>query len=492
MITTQHKKIHGQDKGRGVLCLPGLLLMAVTVLILSACATVGPGYVSPDPKAPAAWNTKLKDGLKAQAIDYETLAQWWNTLKDPVLTDLVVQSVKGNLDLKLARAKVRESRARRGLSRADQYPSLDVSGSATNRRSSANSGTGRETDLYKAGFDAGWEIDIFGGVRRSVEAADADLAASEESLRDVLVSLTAETVRNYVEARMYQTRLAVAEANLKAQEKTYELIVSRFEAGLSDELAVQQARYNLEDTRSWIPPLRTGLEGAKNRLAVLTGRSPGALHALLDPRAPIPVTPPTVAVGVPAETVRQRPDIRKSERELAAQTARIGIATADLYPKFRLAGSIGLESLESANFFESASRFWGIGPSVSWKIFHAGAIRKNIEVQSALQEQYVIAYEAAVLGALEEVENALTAYAEEQLRRERLLSAVGAARRAEELSQDQYQAGLVDFSNVLDAQRSLLSLEDQLAQSDGSITNNLVSLYKALGGGWQPMGNQGQ
>ncbi|MDY6986616.1 MAG: efflux transporter outer membrane subunit [Thermodesulfobacteriota bacterium] len=454
------------------------------MLMITGCAAVGPGYVPPEKTSPAEWHTDLKDGLQVRSADPKILADWWNTLNDPILSDLIEQAVGGNLDLKQAKARVREARARRGISRTDQFPILDASGAATKSRSSENSGTGAETELYAAGFDAGWEMDIFGGVRRSVEAAQADLEASRADLQDVLVSLLAETALNYVEARSYQTRLAAAEANLKAQEKTYDLIVSRYEAGLSDELAVQQARYNLEDTRSQIPLLRTGLEAAQNRLAVLIGQLPGAVHEQLAERRPIPVTPVTVAVGVPADTLRRRPDIRRVERELAAQTARIGVATADLYPKFRLAGSIGLESLESAVFFESASRSWGIGPSFSWNIFDAGAIRQNIEVQSARQEQYVIAYEAAVLRALEEVENTLTAYAEEQLRRERLLDAVDAAKRAEELSQDQYKAGLVDFSNVLDAQRSLLSFEDQLAQSDGTVTSNLISLYKALGGGW--------
>ncbi len=460
---------------------PALGLMMV---LLAGCATVGPEYVPPEIKAPATWHTELKDGMTAEATDPQTLARWWTIFDDPVLSDLIDRSVTGNLDLKQAGARVREARARRGISQADQFPTLDASGSVTKKRSSQSTGTGRETKLYMTGFDAGWEIDIFGGVWRSVEAADADLEASQADLRDVLVSLTAEVALNYVEARTFQTRLAVAQGNLKAQQKTFDLIESRYQAGLSDELPVQQARYNLESTRSQIPTLRTGLEAAKNRLAVLVGQAPGSVHAQLAGHRPVPVTPPAVAVGVPAETLRRRPDIRKAEHELAAQTARIGVATADLYPKFRLAGSIGLESIRSADLFKSASRFWGFGPSVSWNIFDAGAIRREIEVQSALQEQYLIAYEAAVLGALEEVENTLTTYAEEQLRREGLLEAVDAAQQAVQLSQDKYKAGLVDFSNVLDAQRSLLSFQDQLAQSNGAVTSNLITLYKALGGGW--------
>lgn len=249
---------------------------------------------------------------------------------------------------------------------------------------------------------------------------------------------------------------------------------------------MQQSLYNLERTRSHISTLRIGLTKTQNRLAVLLGQSPGSLRQELSVSRPIPAPPPMVAVGVPAETLRQRPDIRRVERNLAAQTARIGVATADFYPKYRLIGSIGLESMSSNNFLEWTSRTWGIGPSVSWNIFHGGAIRHNIKVQTARRDQALIDYELTVLKALEEVENVLNAYAEEQRpRMESLRTGAAAAQRAVLLSQDQYQAGLVDFNNVLDAQRSLLTFQDELAQSEGAVTSNLVRLYKALGGGWK-------
>jgi len=339
-----------------------------------------------------------------------------------------------------------------------------------------------------AGFDAGWELDVFGGVRRSVEAAQANLEATQDDLHDVMVSLLAEVALNYVEVRTYQARLAVAGANIKAQEETYQLNRSRYQAGIIDDLVVQQSLYNLEYTRSIIPMLQTGLEAAKNRLAVLLGEKPGEIHQELAEKKPIPMLPVTVAVGIPAETLRHRPDIRRAERNLAAQTARIGVATAELYPKFRLMGTIGLESISTGDFLESASRTWSIGPGISWNIFHGGAIRQNIKVQSALQEQAMIQYESAVLKAQEEVENVLVAYDKEQRRRESLARATDAARRAVLLARDQYQAGLVDFSNVLMAQRSLLSFQDELAQSEGAVVSNLVRLYKALGGGWKSLG----
>ena len=495
---TQAMARHSRDgaSGERSRAVTAFLALALVLMVLTGCAAVGLDYSPIEPDAPEAWNSDLRDGLKADSPAVENLSKWWSTLNDPLLTQLIEQAVTGNLDLKEAKARVREARARRGISEAALFPIVDASGTYKRTRSSEHglSGAGGGdpiNDLYQAGFDAGWEIDVFGGIRRSVEAADADLGASEESLRDILVSLLAEVAINYVDARAYQTRLSVAEANIKAQEETYELVRSRHEAGLSDELALQQARYNLEDTKSQIPTLRAGMEAAKNRLAVLTGRPPRAVHAIMEERKPIPVTPITVAVGIPAETLRRRPDIRAAERQVAAQTARIGQAEADLYPKFNLVGSIGLESLDASDFFKAASGAWSFGPTIRWNIFDAGAIRKNIEVQTALRDQVLIGYESAVLAALEEVENALTAYGQEQLRRERLAKAEEAAERAVLLARDQYKAGLVDFSNVLDAERSLLSFQDQLAQSEGAVTSNLVTLYKALGGGWETLMPEG-
>jgi NodT family efflux transporter outer membrane factor (OMF) lipoprotein len=445
---------------------------------------VGPDYVPPDTSVSATWHTQFKEGLTAEEMDPQALAAWWTTLNDPELSSLIDRAVLGNLDLKKALARVREARARRGMAKADLFPTLDATGSATWSRTSKDTGTGKTNDLYATSFDAGWELDIFGGVRRSVEAAGADLQATQEDLRNVLVSLLAEVALNYIDVRTSQVLIAVAEANLEAQSETYQLTQWRYEAGLSDELAVQQARYNLENTRSLIPAFRTRLEEAMNRIAVLLGEQPGKVHPELEKREPIPVTPLNVAVGVPADLLRRRPDVRQAERQLAAQTARIGVATADLYPMFTLSGSIGLEAFSLSNLSSSGAWSLGGGPRITWAIFKGGAIRQNIEVQSALQEQALIQYEATILSALEEVENALVAYAEVQQRRQSLSEATQAAQKAVDLAQHRYQAGLTDFNNVLDAQRSLLSFQEQLAQSEGTVTSNVVRLYKALGGGW--------
>jgi multidrug efflux system outer membrane protein len=459
------------------------LTLSAWLAICTGCA-VGPDYVPPKISAPQAWQTTLSGGTTAGAMNPQTLASWWTTLHDPTLTSLIERAIRGNLDLKAAKARVREARARRGISRAGPFPTLDATGSATRSRS-GQSLTGKEAqDVYATGFDASWELDLFGGVRRSVEAATADLQASGEDLRNVLVSLVADVALNYIEARTYQARLAVAEANLKTQTETAALAALRLEAGLTTALDAEQAAYNLESTRSQIPTLQSGLEQDKNQLALLLGEPPGAVQTELAERQPIPVPPLAVAVGVPADVLRQRPDVRQAERKLAAQTAQIGVATAELYPKFSLLGSIGLDALSLSNLVSAASRAYSMGPSISWRLFDGGAVRMNIEVQSALQEQALVAYETTVLTALIEVEDALIAYAEEQRRQEALRLAAQAAERVVNLSEAQYGAGIVDFQSVLDAQRSLLSLQDQLAQSEGAVTSDLIRLYKTLGGGW--------
>jgi NodT family efflux transporter outer membrane factor (OMF) lipoprotein len=452
---------------------------------------VGPNYTPPQTTPPAAWNTPLQGGIAVSA-DPRSLASWWTTFQDPTLSRLIGRAAAGNLDLQKAAARVREARARRGASRAGAYPTLDASGAATRSRGSAETGPTATTDLFSAGLDASWEIDLFGSLRRSVEAAEADLAAAGEELRDTLVTLLAEVAVNYADLRTAQARLAVTEASVRTLEETQSLAKWRSQAGLGDELAVEQARYNLASAKSQLPALATAIAEAKNRLAVLTGQAPGAVHAELAKAEPLPALPPEVAIGVPADLLRQRPDVRKAERQLAAQTARIGVATAELYPKLRLSGAIGLQALTPGRLFNAASATSSASSGLTWRVFDAGAIRQNIEIASALQEQALIAYESAVLSALEEAENAISAFAQEQRRRRELSEAAGAAAGAAELAGLKYRAGLIDFTTVLEAERSLLSFRDQLAQSDGAIVTNLIRLYKSLGGGWRALAPEGR
>jgi len=451
---------------------------------LAAGCAAGPDYVAPDPGAPAAWSASAQEGVRPEAADPETLARWWTTLDDPVLDGLIARAVAGNQDLAQARGKLREVRAQRGLAGADFFPTLDAAASASRSRSSETAGGGNIGNAYRAGFDATWELDLFGGKRRALEAARADVGAGEADLRDVLVSLLAEVAVSYVDVRSFQERLAFAHANLTAQKETYDLARWRAEAGLTTALDVEQARLNLEQTRARIPSLATGLEQAENRLAVLVGEPAGALRAVLEPVAPIPAAPPGVAVGVPADALRQRPDVRRAERRLAAQTARIGVAKARRLPSLSLAGSIGLEALVPGDLLLGDALAASGRSSLGWALFDAGRLRTQVTVEDARRAQALAAWRAAVLTALEDVNNTLTSYANEQSRRASLANAAEAARLAADLARDQYTSGLIDFQTVLDAQRSLLSLQDQLAVSEGAVTTDVIRLYKALGGGW--------
>ncbi|NLJ26657.1 MAG: efflux transporter outer membrane subunit, partial [Deltaproteobacteria bacterium] len=347
-----------------------------------------------------------------------------------------------------------------------------------------NTGGNNEQDLFDAGFDASWEIDIFGGIRRSVEAAEADIGASEENLHDVLVSLLAEVARNYIQLRGDQLRIAIASENIDSQRKTLELTQERFAAGLSSQLDVTQARAQLAVTESEIPRLESSARQAIHQIGVLLGREPGALLDELLTEAPVPTGPPEVPVGLPSELLRRRPDVRKAERELAAATARIGVATADLFPKFFLTGSVGQQSVNFSDIALPESRFWSFGPTISWPVFSGGRIRANIRVENARQEQAAERYEQTVLNALKDVEDALVAYAKEQKTRRFLKESVDATRLAVDISNELYSGGLVDFLNVLVNERSLFQTQDSLAQSEQIVSSNLVALFKALGGGW--------
>ncbi|MCF7864192.1 MAG: efflux transporter outer membrane subunit, partial [Kiritimatiellales bacterium] len=456
-----------------------LLLLLLVPMFMNGCMSVGPDYAEPD------WKDT---GIKPDAsLDAQTLGQWWNTLNDPQLVELVNEALQNNPNLKSSVAAVRGARARLGMARSAYGPQIDAAGGYARQKTSdaTTGGLGGERDLYSGGFDASWEIDLFGGTRRSVEAAVAALEAQEADYADVRVSLAAETAQSYVQLRTYQKQLEVANANLALQQQTLELLQSRFAAGLSDDLAVQQARYNLEGTRATIPVFETQVERSLNALAVLTGQMPGSLHERLGAPSAIPAPGVRTVTGIPADSLRRRPDVRRSERQLAEQTARIGVATADLYPRFTLNGSIGIESLSASTFGDSGTDFYSIGPGVSWALFHSGSIRNRIKAQEAVQEQYLAAYENTVLQAVQETRDALAAFANEQRRLESLSSAVEAARTASERAGDQYKNGLVNFDTVLNAQRALLSYESQLAQSRGGITQDLIQLYKALGGGWQ-------
>jgi NodT family efflux transporter outer membrane factor (OMF) lipoprotein len=467
-----------------------LMQPAATValaLSLAGCMKSRPKYKVPV-SAPLAqaekWSTPLAGGATAKPAEDETLARWWATLNDALLTALEDRALKANLDVRKAEAKIRQARALRYAAQTERQPTVTARGSAAGSRTGNQDGPAQVSQMYSAGIDASWEPDFYGRIRQTIEAYDADLGAAEESLRDVLVSLTAELALSYVDARSYQSQLAITRANLAKQEETLRLTQTRYETGLATELEVQQSRLTVESTKAGIPSLETSYQKSINRIAVLLGEKPGAVDAELAVVKPVPVIPAEIAVGVPADLVRRRPDIRGAERQVAAQYARVGVATADLYPSFSLSGSIGLDALSIGDLFSPGALLMSAKGALQQTVFNRRRIRENIKAQDALLDQQVTAYESTVLTALEDVENALIAFGQEQVRRKSLAEAAAAAERTVTLSTELYTAGLKDFLDVLDAQRSLLTLQNQLAQSDAAITADLIRLYKALGGGW--------
>jgi NodT family efflux transporter outer membrane factor (OMF) lipoprotein len=443
---------------------------------------VGPDYQPPALATPVAW-THAADNDRAKTED---LSRWWLRLDDPLLTDLVRQALSASPDLKGARAKLQEARARRALAGANRFPTATASASASRSKGSAETGRGATNSLYSAGFDADWELDVFGGVRRAEEAAQADLEASQASLYGTQVSLAAETALNYVEIRAFQGRLAIAKANLASQAETLQLTEWRAQAGLTTVLDVDQARTSLEQIRAQIPALETSLAEAQHRLAILLGRPPGALDARLARPGAIPAVPDRAAVSIPADTLRQRPDVRAAERRLAAETARIGVAEASRYPSFTWNGSLGLEALTVDGLTEGNALAGSFLARVAGTIFDAGRLRQQVEIQGAVRDQALADYEATVLTALEEVENALVSLANHRRRREALGQAAQAAASAERLARQQYAAGLVDFQTVLNTQRALLVTQEALKSGEADTASALIQLYKALGGGWSP------
>jgi NodT family efflux transporter outer membrane factor (OMF) lipoprotein len=479
---------------------------------------------------------------RASATQPSDMAQWWTTFNDPKLDLLIHRAIVGNLDLRAANQRILQARASRGMTTAGLFPEIDATGGFDHETIGKNAGVGGEVsslggapaavtgrgrqptaapaarrlgsatpagepvvpsqssssnsqsavnfDLWNAGFDASWEVDVFGGTRRAIEAADYQVQVSIEDRRDVLVTLLGEVARNYVELRGAQRELDITIQNLTAQNDTLELTRSRYRAGIGTDLDVARSEGEAATTEADIPPLENQIKMAIHRLSVLTGQEPNALAAELAEPGPVPDGSPNVPVGLPSELLRRRPDVRRAERQLAAATANIGVATADLFPKFNLTATAGDESARLPNLFDRASFGWSLGPSATWDILDFGKVTSNIEVQNQLQAQALTAYQSTVLTSLEDVSNSLVGYDRELMRRVSLARATDANRRAYELVDQQFtRGGIIDFLTVLDAQRAMFAAEVQLVQSDTAVSQDLVALYKALGGGWEgPVG----
>jgi NodT family efflux transporter outer membrane factor (OMF) lipoprotein len=418
-------------------------------------------------------------------------ALWWKSFGDAELNSLIARAAASNINLRAAVARVRQARAAARIVSSADKPTIDAAGSYARERYSANGfppfppGVPLDADVFQAGFDAAWELDVFGGTRRAGEAAQAEVAATEMGRRGLWVSIAAEVARNYVSARALQRRLAVSDANIKAQEQVLALTQDRLAKGVGGQLDVEQAVALLEGTLAQTPSLENGFRAAVYQLALLLGQPPGALLTELTNAAPLPAAPPVVPVGLPADLVRRRPDVRVAERELAAATARVGVAAADLYPRFSLTGEVGLQSVSAGDWISGGSRFWSAGPAAQWRIFDASHIRSNIRMQNARVEEALAAYEQTMLSAFTDVETALTAYAKEQTRRQSLARAAAANERAVTLASDLYEHGLADFLRVLETQRSLYQSQDAEVESECAGALDLIAIYKALGGGWE-------
>jgi NodT family efflux transporter outer membrane factor (OMF) lipoprotein len=452
------------------------------VALVGGCAMVGPDYRAPDPQVlgvPPTWRSSAATNLPAA-----DLATWWRSLGDATLTALIEQALTNNRDVATAMSRLQEARARRDLANANRFPTVGASASASRSRASERASGGDTRDLFDTGFDAHWEPDLFGGQKRAVEAAEADLAASDDDLNAARVSLAAEVARNYVDVRSLQARTAIARASLDAQAQTLQLTDWRSQAGLTSSLDVEQARAAVEQTRAQIPTLETSLANARHRIAILAGLAPGAFDATLATIEPLPPVPEHVAIGIPADTLRQRPDLRAAERRIAAETARIGVQAATAYPNLALTGTIGLESLTLGGLASGGALATQLAAQLAATIFDAGRVQRQVEIQTAVQARALHAYEGAVLSALEDVENALVALDNAERRRVALTAAVGAARNAALYAEQRYASGITDFQTVLDTQRTVLAAEDSLASTEADRVSALIQLYKALGGGW--------
>jgi len=470
----------------------GLPTVTVLLLIMQGCASVGPDYQEPVIQTPDAWTEKVAEQVALGPRS--TLQAWWTVFDDPLLDTLIERSRKENLDLRVAASRVRESRAILAIARGEKQPFVNASATPQRSRLSddgpleevAPSSGFDSKSLFELKIDAAWEIDVFGRVRRTIEAAGAGYQASVLDYRDVLVTLFAEVALAYVDVRAAQQRIVNTRENAEIQKQTLASTRDRYESGITSKLDVAQAAGNYAQTLATIPPLEISLSQAINRLAVLLGQDAGSLRAEFSAVGPVPTPKRATGIGVPADVLRQRPDIRAAERLLAAQTAQIGVATAALYPEFSLEGLFALQSRSLDNLIDTSSKTWSLSAPAQYNVFDGGQVRGNIRIQDEKAQQLLLLYENKVLLAIEEVQNAISAFNQNQIRAQYLSEAATASVEAVELVTVQYETGLTDFVNVGVTQASLFVQQDQLIASQAEVVVNLIQLYKALGGGWDP------
>lgn len=459
-----------------------LIFVAITAL-LGGCA-VGPDYSAPSVFLRSSWAS----ADKSQSPAVPDLNRWWTRLNDPLLNDLIEEAVVGNLDVATAKARIREARATHDQSVGALFPTIRSADSATRQRvvSSLPSAVTppQEMNLYQAGFDANWEIDIVGKHQRGVEAAGRAGEAAEDHLDATLLTLIGDIASNYVAIRGFQARIALAQRTATAQRETARLTRERLDAGATSAVDLLNASGLASTTEAAIPSLQVSYAQTLNRLAVLLGRPPGELTPRMKRVAPIPKPRLPLPIGIPADVLVSRPDVRNAERLLAAATARIGAAEAARYPTVSLTGNISTTALNIGDVGKNSTIGWAFGPTLNVPIFNAGRLKAAVEIAQAQRDQTFVAYQGAVLKALEEVENALVSLSQERVRASRLASSVSSYREAASLSRSMYRGGSANFLSVLDAERSLYTAEDALVQSRILMVTSYIALNKALGGGW--------
>ncbi len=466
------------------LALPLLLCSLAVALTLAACAPVGPDYQPPQPSLPQHWENTAQH---LSSDDAAALRQWWHLFGDARLDALINQAMAANNNAAMALSRIQEARAQSRIAGAERLPAVDLGSGYTHSRKSDNiSSGGTRQDLFQLNFDVSWEVDFFGGKRRQQEAAEATLAATIEDYRDVLVSLSAEVARQYIELRAAQQRLIIARKNLLLQEQTLNLTQERLSTGIGNQLEISQARTQLSLLQAQLPPQEISEAQARHQLAILLGQQPQDFGRDLRETAPLPRPPTQLPTLLPSTLLLQRPDLRAAERQLAAANAAVGVATADLFPKFSLTALVGLQSNDHSQLITSGSRYWSLGPAIQWPLFDGGRTRAALDIKEAQLDQARLTYQNRVLTALAEVEDALVAVEREQLSRQRYSEAVAASQLSSELAQHQYTAGLNTFLNVLLANGTLAQSEDKLIQSEQRHALAMVALYKAMGGGWTP------
>ena len=482
-----------------------VLLLACT---LAGCTIVGPDFVKPKANVPPSWT---KTGLEpagqnpSMANTEPATDAWWESFHDPELISLIHKAAAANLDLKESALRIAEARAQRQITAAAEMPTLSGNASYTNTRISETTAQGslfnsfgkgsqglpiqipsfpNPYNQYQVGFDASWEPDLFGGVHRSVEAAEADTQAQEEDARDALVSLEAEVARDYIDLRVAQAQLAITRRNLVTQQETRVLAEQKFRAGLGTALDIANAEAQVRTTRSQAPPFGRSIASDINQLSQLLAREPGALTAELETAKPVPPAPPQVPVGLPGDLLRRRPDIRAAEARLHAATARVGVAVSALFPSVTFDLPFGTQAETISKLADWASRFYSIGPNLTLPIFEGGKLHANIKLADLQEKEAAVDYARIVLNAVHEVENALIAYGTEQRRRVLLEATLAQNRDALTLAEQRYKSGVTTFLDVLDAERTAQQTELALAVSNAAVSTDLVALYKALGGGW--------